>query len=392
MSIPKTVANKVLTNLDTAASKLEELVKSGKADPKLASVIREIDSFADRFQKAAFGEQSFKSHQAKVLKRDSDEKFMDTFDNPNKVLQADPDEPFMHKTGPTFSGKGAETFDCDNSSAVSDRDEHTVRDLSQWSDSTKKQPSWTRGPAGKSTRQGSQKNWSKLHPMLRIAFVDDPLNARDFNSGDLVRKAGTRDFVLTPYIGKVLYSNTATGCVSVQWPWGVESEAASSLVKDVSGDYAPTSIDQSYSTWESAAWSSSKDSVKEDAKWRKSLASELVTEFEDSTLPIWRQACREWHVGSNELEALSNMEEACDEYGFDTVRRTISNLYSHAHHIAIYWKDSKRRYKVTQREKESKRFSCPRCKFVLKPRTYTQGRRLLQCKSCGFSIAPRDLR
>jgi hypothetical protein len=166
MPIPKQIANKVLTNLDVAASKLESLVKSGKADPKLASVIREIDSFADRFQVAAFGEESLRNHQAKVLKRDSDEPYMDTFENVNKPLKTDADEPYMHKTPASFNAKAIDNFDADRSSTVSERDEYAVRDLSEWSDGTQKQPSWARGSSGKSTRQGStqsaagEKTWS----------------------------------------------------------------------------------------------------------------------------------------------------------------------------------------------------------------------------------------
>lgn len=162
MPIPKQIANKVLTNLDVAANKLESLVKSGKADPRLASVIREIDSFADRFQVAAFGNGNLRAHQAKVLKQDADEKYMETFENPNKVLKGEADEPYMHKTPASFNAKEIDNFDADRSSMVEERDEYAVRDLSEWSDSTKKQPSWARGPAGKSTRQSStvRKTWA----------------------------------------------------------------------------------------------------------------------------------------------------------------------------------------------------------------------------------------
>lgn len=145
--IDKKVANRVLTNLDFAAARIDELAKSGKIDPKVASeLVRGIDTYADRFQVAAFGEDSLKAYQAKVAKvfeKDSDEKYMDTFDKPQAVLEGDSDEPYM------------KTFDQDQTQSVTDRDEHQVRDLSEHAESTKKQPSWARGPAGKSTRQGS---------------------------------------------------------------------------------------------------------------------------------------------------------------------------------------------------------------------------------------------
>jgi hypothetical protein len=48
-----------------------------------------------------------------------------------------------------------DTFDADISSSVHDRDEYQVRDLNEFASGTKKQPSWEKGPAGKSTAIGS---------------------------------------------------------------------------------------------------------------------------------------------------------------------------------------------------------------------------------------------
>lgn len=166
MTIDKTVANKILTNLDAAAGRIEDLAKAGKIDPRLASsLLREIDGFADRFEIAAFGIDSFKRRVSKVIKRDPDEMYMDTFENTVKPLKTDEDEEFMHRVGPSFNSKGIGTYDVDRSSAVADRDEYDVRGLNEWSEGTKKQPSWARGPAGKSTRQGStywrgEKTWA----------------------------------------------------------------------------------------------------------------------------------------------------------------------------------------------------------------------------------------
>jgi hypothetical protein len=226
--------------------------------------------------------------------------------------------------------------------------------------------------------------------MRRTAFVDDQLYSREFRSGDLVRKGGMHEVTFSPYVGRVLYSDNDTGAVSVQWPWGVESEAATTLTKDTSEEYgAPTEFDQSYSTWESSRWTSSPAIEKADAKWRASLASD----FEKATLPVWRAACFEWHRGSSELDAMSHVSsEMSDDFGFDVVRRTVANLYGLGARLAIYWKDSKRRYRVTQSEKTSGKLSCPRCRSFLKPRVYSHGRRVLQCNDCGFSISPKDLR
>jgi len=159
--IQKQVANRVLSNLEKTANQVDALAKSGNLDPRVASQITHaIDSFSDRFHVAAFGEKSladYKARVAKVLEQDSDEPYMKTFDNPNKVIQSDSDEPYMHKSEQSFNHKSMPSFDQDRTVTVSERDEYTVRDLSEWSESTKKQPSWERGPAGKSTKQGSAK-------------------------------------------------------------------------------------------------------------------------------------------------------------------------------------------------------------------------------------------
>jgi hypothetical protein len=162
MAIDKAIANQVLSHLDSSAKKLEGLVKDGKLDAKVASeMILKIDTFADKFQVAAFGEENLRKFQAKVLKQDSDEPYMKTFDNPNKPLQVEADEPYMKKVDKTFSGGPIDTYDNDNSSGVSERKEPQVRDLSPLS-SAKKQPSQP-SYGGKSTHQGSQapaKTWA----------------------------------------------------------------------------------------------------------------------------------------------------------------------------------------------------------------------------------------
>lgn len=158
MRIEKKVANQVLSTLDKTAQKIEILAKRGRINPKIASgLIREIDAYADRFQVAAYGEASLRAFKAKVLKQDSDEKYMATFDNPNKILQSDADKEYMHKTGPSFSSKGIDNYDQDRTTTVSERKEYDIRDVSELSNGTKKQPSWSGGSAGKSTKTGATK-------------------------------------------------------------------------------------------------------------------------------------------------------------------------------------------------------------------------------------------
>ena len=231
-----------------------------------------------------------------------------------------------------------------------------------------------------------------MQNMHRTAFVDDQLAARTFHTDDVVRKAGLRGFFLSPYVGRVVFSNVDTGQVQVQWPWGVEHEAATELIKDTSGDFPPAMFNQALSTWESARHSDGKADEKADEKFRKSLASRVLAAYEERTLPLWRAACEAWHCEMDEVDAFMKMASVFGpEYGEDAVRLTVSNVYNLGRRVAIYWANGKRRYRVTQKEKDSKRLACPRCREVLKPRVYRQGRRVLMCKGCGFTIHPRDI-
>lgn len=227
----------------------------------------------------------------------------------------------------------------------------------------------------------------------RTAFVDERLLAGEYGTGDFVRKTGLRDFTLTPYIGRVLYSNVDTGKVQVQWPWGAEQENPSELVLTHDSHAIPPLLaDQSYSTWEQSRNVDGKAMEKTDAKWRKSLASRVVEQYEEKTSVLWRAACEAWHCQMPEIEAFMKMATVFgDEFGDDAVRLTVGNVYEAGRHLAIYWKDNGRKYRTTQQEQKTKKFSCPRCKGLLRPRTFRQGQKTLQCKSCGFNIHPQDL-
>lgn len=158
----KQIANKVLETLDNTANQLDVLAKAGKIDPRLASSIaKDIDTFADKFESSVYGKDNLtrrvsKIRSAKVIQQDADEKYMATFENPIKPITTDADEPYMHKADHGYnSTKDQGTYDVDPTSTVIDRDEYAVRDLNEFSPGTKKQPSWEKGPAGKSTANGS---------------------------------------------------------------------------------------------------------------------------------------------------------------------------------------------------------------------------------------------
>jgi DNA-directed RNA polymerase subunit RPC12/RpoP len=235
--------------------------------------------------------------------------------------------------------------------------------------------------------------------MKRTAYIDEMAMASEFSTGDVVRKTGSRDLVLSPYVGRVVSSNAKTGRVMVQWPWGVDQESPVELVKDLSGDYAPPmAVNQYYSSYDINQNIATEDKTKADTKWRKSLASVIVDKYENATLPVWRAACKTWHHGIDRVEAFKRISSIfADKFGSDAVRITVSNLYNLGERLAIYYKANKRRYKVTNKEHTTGKYNCPTCrtedggKIVLKPRAYTHKGRNLQCPQCGFTITPNDL-
>ena len=153
----------------------------------------------------------------------------------------------------------------------------------------------------------------------KYSFIDDVALSRQFSTGDVVRKPGGDGKFASPYAGSVLYSNTSTGMVSVQWPWGSEQEWASELIPDTSGDIAPPAINSAYSTWEMERYTTTPKSRK---------ASQIVKAFEDKTYPVYAEASRLHYNGSNEIDAFVGMKKYCDRYGSDVVRRTVSNIFN----------------------------------------------------------------
>ena len=160
--IPKNIANKVLSNLDTAASRIESLVKQGKMNSRLASaLVRDLDGFADKFEASAFGSDSLNRRKATLISGDADEKhYMSTFDNTVKPLVVNPERPYYHESGESARWDSIGTYDTDRSSTVSKRPEYAVVGQSEFSNGGKTvaQPSWS-GPAKKHKASGS-KNWA----------------------------------------------------------------------------------------------------------------------------------------------------------------------------------------------------------------------------------------
>lgn len=142
----KATANQSLATLDKTAKLIQENFKEWGIPFKLAKeIVNNLDKTADSVETLVFGEQSLQTRQAeiavtspdfakeataqgliskgefakaaKVIQRDSDEGYMDTFKNPTKPIETDADEPYMSAYGD------------DQSSAVNDGEDATGRDL-----------------------------------------------------------------------------------------------------------------------------------------------------------------------------------------------------------------------------------------------------------------------
>ena len=204
------------------------------------------------------------------------------------------------------------------------------------------------------------------------------------------RMRRSRDLLPAPYYGRVLFANVETGTVVVQWPWGAEQEYPSTLNPVLSKDVKNIlDLNQWYSNWDAAKHGMYGD---EPDNGYSAMSSKIASAYERKTLPVWRLACKLMHFGSNEFETFKTLHsEFGAEFGTDTIRITVANLYETARRMAVYWHDSKRKYRVTRKERASGKYTCPRCKSILKPRIFRQNQKVMACKVCGFTIHPEDL-
>jgi ribosomal protein L37AE/L43A len=175
----------------------------------------------------------------------------------------------------------------------------------------------------------------------------------------------------------------------------VEREFASHLIKVNTENalyYPLIETDQSYSNHEQSRHTNDPKTLKDDTKWRKSLASRIATRFEQMTLPVWREACRLFHHNENELKAFRILlAKFGDDFSSETIRLTVANLYELGRRLSIYWGGKKRRYKLTKREMATGKLECPRCRNYMQKRVYRHGKKNWQCLGCGFAISPKDI-
>jgi len=224
---------------------------------------------------------------------------------------------------------------------------------------------------------------------MRVAFVDDQLSARQFHTNDVVRKPGVRGIFISPYVGKVLWANVSTGKIMVQWPWGSALEDPTELIIDRTSDFEAPSYDQSYSSYEGAVNIDSSEDPK--AKSRQSTSDILAMKWDLARERAKVSVHRAMDDGLTKSQIVNLVSSAFPLIGKVNVSTIVDDEFRYGRRLAIYWRDKKRLYRVTQKERASGVMGCPRCKGALKRRVYREAKRIWMCRTCGFSIHPEDL-
>lgn len=96
------VASELLGRLDRIVTQVQAKYASwGMKMPEAKALVNGLDKLADDLEAHFFGPTSLQRRQievlkqAKVIQKDSDEKYMDTFNSPMAPHQTDADEPYM---------------------------------------------------------------------------------------------------------------------------------------------------------------------------------------------------------------------------------------------------------------------------------------------------------
>lgn len=101
-AVEKKKASEILERTDRIAANIQDNHESwGMSFEAAKALVNEIDKVADDMEKHFFGDGSLNRRQvevlkqAKVIQKDSDEGYMDTFNSPSAPHQTDADEGYM---------------------------------------------------------------------------------------------------------------------------------------------------------------------------------------------------------------------------------------------------------------------------------------------------------
>lgn len=298
---------------------------------------------ADVIEAEAFGADSIMRRQeavvAKVIQKDSDEPYMNTFQNPMKPILTNADEPYM------------DAYADDQSSAV---------------------------------RDGKSSTGVKLAPLrggIPMA-VDYWSLAKDFKPGDFVQRVDYIRSALSPYVGKVVAVHPGLGVIDVQWPLGCERVFSDDVIRvnPAVSQYLPPGYDSAPNTYDVA-----KGKQASTDRWGSRLYP--PTFFKD-LVNLWAKK-------SSEVVAWDTLYRKYPQVGDALVRQAVSRLYGLSttffdlflKRTAAYWYAENRSYRVTKAEVDRGAPSCPKCGTPMKKTTY----KMEQGKRVRLFACPKDL-
>lgn len=216
--------------------------------------------------------------------------------------------------------------------------------------------------------------------MIRTAYVDNRLLARQFKTGDVVRKTDLIDTFAIPYVGRVIYSNPLTGHVTVQWPWGAEQATPADLLKDISNDIEAPLFFDDYSSYDKAMMMNAP------------MAHKIASSYNKCVSKCYSCTCKAIHYGAGPEESLNVFKRLSSVLDDETKSHLYNQLFN-KDRMALYYKSSPRKYQMSKGEEQRKFASCPKCKSMMRPAKISKNSHVFRCSNveCKFMIHPEDV-
>jgi len=223
---------------------------------------------------------------------------------------------------------------------------------------------------------------------------------KDFNTGDLVQKFMPGRSDVSPYTGRVTAVLPGIGFLDVQWPFGNERVSPEEVVK-VNPEftrYLPPTLNPSYYPGY-------------DAAPPKRATNEGIPLWRTVELPagFHRELAKLFHKGASAIKAYDILWHQYRQANDEALRDEVVKFYRVAYNLmtallseqarkkdASYWAAKDRKYRATRGELETRKITCPKCKYEhMRKATYKmedgQKARLLACPNCMHLIKQTDV-
>lgn len=225
---------------------------------------------------------------------------------------------------------------------------------------------------------------------------------KEFKIGDWVQRfAPASGSSMSPFMGHVTAVRRGLGVVDVQFPYGNEQCFPDDLLRvnpKLSDYLPPESVDQTYMTTETE---------KARGMWASSSAKGL---WRSAEVPagFYKDLGKLWSRGVGEVAAYDQMwRRHAANTSDEVLRGEISKYYRLASNLAqlridqyvaktaAYWVSQNRQYRLSKKELQAGKPSCPKCGTAMRKTNYKMhegaSHRLFACPSDLFLIKHRDL-